>query len=171
MIATIARVLTSHYNIKRIFAMKQILKYFKRLAAIALLICLFLPLSQCTTQTAYGDKQVHLKYAYNVYTWPSTDAVLALFIFLWPALLTAIVMFRPKLGNNIYLGFTELVLSVGSAYVLIIMLLFSTQILYGGYLALTAFTAYFLSTLGIILGVVWAKWVQRKHKLSSMTQV
>lgn len=141
--------------------MTLISRYVKRVAAIALLICLFLPLSQCTTQTAYGNDYVHLKYVYNVYAWPSVDAALALAIFLWPVILMVIVVFRPRLEKNFYYCFIELILSAGSGYVLASMLIYSTKILLGGYLALTSFTAYFLCTAGIMLSVMWAKWVSK----------
>ena len=136
----------------------------KRLAAIALLAALFLPLSRCTLeehdpQTKATKQTVSVTYAYSGHSWPSVDALADYAAFLWPLLLAVARMIRPGLNQRWSVQLLELALCLGSAFILF-RLTIGGEWLYGAYIAAAAIAAYFTTVLAELAARLRRAWIR-----------
>jgi hypothetical protein len=84
----------------------NIILLIKRLAALLLAVCFFLPLSQCepkldapsqAVQSHAAPQTPHVSYAYEAYVWPSMGSVITFALFFWPATLQAALLRKKDL--------------------------------------------------------------------------
>jgi hypothetical protein len=138
----------------------------KRLAAVVLLIALFLPLSQCSKhewdpQTKASKITVTVKYAYAV-SEPVVDAAAAYGAFLWPALFACAFLLWPSLNHMWTVAMLEVVLCLASAYELVHLVYYHDLLLYGTYVTAGAIGAYLIAVLLQIAFRIRKKWVMRR---------
>ena len=135
------------------------LKNLKRISAVLLLLCIFLPLSQCEMQREGKSPSISTRtISAEVVDWyadldnkVASDGLFAYFapllwllVFSWPALL--MVLYLPLAGSRLvnWLKIMEpLFCLVGGFFLFGFVVMFSTRILFGGYLALASMAAYF----------------------------
>ncbi|MFZ6800452.1 hypothetical protein [Undibacterium sp. Di24W] len=136
------------------------LKFLKRLAALGLLIAFFLPLSQCSTPEQNISKDPPTQSNQNAKVRQSDgivfaarmdkdDALLTLtngVAFFWPVLFTLLAFFRPEVEQSLSIRLSEILLCLGSAFILLRLTSFGT-LLPGGYLGWSALGIYFAITL------------------------
>jgi cation transport ATPase len=129
----------------------------KRLLAVVILICMFLPIAQCSsTQPAKDMKSVQIQ---KIDVLVPVDAFLAdwrasipmVFIYLWPLLFVGLRRFLRSARVNAAARTLEVLLASASLYVLIETIQGWGTIRYGGVVAIAAFAAYLLVA-GISLG-------------------
>ena len=132
----------------------------KRISAILLLLCLFMPLSQCTTVTQDREKQetiqydYTIQYAYTMYKWPSIGAISIISAMTWPLVFVITSLAYNRHRENIYLYTIEIIFCLGSAYMLTMALIFQTKLLIGGYLAIISLFIYFVTTVALLVGLI-----------------
>jgi hypothetical protein len=136
------------------------LKFLKQLAAVGLLIAFFLPLSQCTTpennisekpptQSTQAVKVAHSDGIIYATRADKDDTLLTLtngFAFFWPILFTLLAFLRPEVEQSLPVRISEILLCLGSAFILLRLTSFGT-LLTGGYLGWSALAIYFAITL------------------------
>lgn len=122
----------------------------KRVAALCLLISLFLPISQCTYAPNLEDQnqnpQVLVKYPYSAYSWPSIERVATYAAFLWPMVFSIAGAVWPRARERLALGVLEFLFCIGSAWMLFVLTALG-ELKYGGYVAIGSLSAYFGATL------------------------
>ena len=132
----------------------------KRTAAVLILATLFMPLSKCTLTPPPEEKHqkptVTISYAYSGYKWPSLGIVAAVFAFVWPLLFSIFGNVERKALIRITINIVELLLCLGSGF-MILMITLGGELLYGAYIAVIAFTTYFVTTLIQLVSFV-KKW-------------
>jgi len=121
----------------------------KRIAAIVLLVAFFFPLSQCSvmeekTPGEASVPKVVVRYAYATYDEEFPTPVLAYAGFLWPLGFAIAGLLRPPLLRRRGVALIEMVLCVGSGYVLYLLASWG-ETRYGAYVAATAIGLYFVS--------------------------
>ncbi len=145
----------------------------KRIAAILLMICFVLPLSQCeksgkveaspasATGTAAAnrvpDRHYEVTYAYrNVSPGKPFESAITIATFFWPLafFLLRLKPWGPRVAVTMSLA--ELLLCAGSAYIVYGLVLFG-ELLWGGYLAYLALAVYFTAALSEILLRLWRR--------------
>ena len=132
--------------------------WLKRISAILLAACFFLPMSQCKSMAqtehvdatgntiadptvwadlsplyVYGDESLHLVLIVLLYSWP---LIFQLFVFKWPAL------------NEKYpFLLSELLLLTGTSYFTGQLILMGERIAYGAYVFIVSAAVYFVITI------------------------
>lgn len=127
----------------------QLIIAVKRIAAIVLLLAFFLPLSQCSVMEKQSPGKasvpsVEVTYAYATYDEEFPTPVLAYVGFLWPLGFSIAGLLRPPLMRRRGAALSEMVLCVGSGYVLYVLASWG-ETRYGAYVAATAIGLYFVS--------------------------
>lgn len=122
----------------------------KRFAAIMLLAAFFLPLSQCSApkqnvETKVFEQEVRVTYAYTAHEWPSVEALATYAAFLWPLMFGIASLVWPNLNQKWTVGGLELLLCLGSGFMLYALTFFDS-LRYGGYIAWGAIGMYFITT-------------------------
>lgn len=145
----------------------------KRVAAVFLLIAFFLPLSQCTAETANPDtktleRRATVTYAYAAHEWPSVDAVATYGAFIWPLVFAVTGLVRPRPGYKLTTPLLEILFSAGSGYILLTLIIFRAP-LYGWYIASASIGAYFIATLAGLFGHARRKWENKYNRLFDPT--
>jgi hypothetical protein len=147
------------------------LKFLKRLAAVGLLIAFFLPLSQCSTpeqnisekpstQSAQAAKVAQSNGITYAARTDKDDILLTLingFAFFWPVLFTLLAFLRPEVEQSLSIRLSEILLCLGSAFILLRLTSFGT-LLAGGYLAWCALGVYFAITLFNFIARIRRTW-------------
>jgi len=142
----------------------------KRVAAILLLLAFFLPLSQCTDsktnpETKAIEKEVTVTYAYSGFEWSESIGDLAYeaavcAAFLWPLVLSIASLIRSSLNQKLTIGILELLLCIGSWYMLNVITSFG-ELRYGAYLAYGSIGLYFITTLvQLVVRIREVKWLR-----------
>nr|WP_314858457.1 hypothetical protein [uncultured Undibacterium sp.] len=149
----------------------KILIFLKRLAAVGLLVAFFLPLSQCSTpennisekpptqstqavKVAQGDGIIYATRA------DKDDTLLTMtngFAFFWPVLFTLLAFLRPEVEQSLSIRLSEILLCLGSAFILLRLTTFGT-LLPGGYLGWSALGIYFAITLFNFIARIRRTW-------------
>jgi len=142
----------------------------KRLAAISLLVALFLPLSRCALetedpQTKAVERTVSVTYAYTAYRAPIADALATYAAFLWPLLLATARLMWPVLNRKWSVEILEVVFCLGSAYELM-RLTFFGEWLYGAYVAAVSIGVYLIGALVELAARAREKWLRRAAALA-----
>jgi hypothetical protein len=136
------------------------LKFLKRLAAVGFLIAFFLPLSQCTTseknigekppaqnsQSAKMTQSDGIIYAARMDKGNTLLTLTNGIAFFWPVLFMLLVFFRPEVEQSLSIRLSEILLCLGSAFILLRLTSFGT-LLPGGYLGWIALGVYSTITL------------------------
>ncbi len=154
----------------------------KRWAAVFMLLSLFLPLAQlkqCTTfrlpdgTSVTGEHIVDI-YAYNQ-AWTEKEYtetplfLLAVYVaFLWPLILSITSLIWPGLNQKWYINVLELLLCVGSVYMLGGITFFQ-NLRYGFYVAGGSIVLYFVTTLAELVARVRKKWVNKHNHMFQQT--
>jgi hypothetical protein len=150
------------------------LKFLKHLTAVGLLVAFFLPLSQCTTpeqnisersptQSAQATKSANVAQSDGIIyaaRADKDDTLLTLtngFAFFWPVLFTLLAFLRPEVEQSLPIRLSEILLCLGSAFILLRLTSFGT-LLAGGYLAWCALGAYFSITLFNFIARIRRTW-------------
>ena len=121
----------------------------KRGSSILLLICFFLPLSQCT-QIVSPENPAAVSQIYSAssaYEWPSIGSSVALFLFLWPAIGQVIALRRKAYLSLRVVIVIEIVLSLLTLFGITWLVLWGSKIQYGAFIAYGATVAYLGATL------------------------
>ena len=124
----------------------------KRGSAILLLICFFMPLSQCTQKVAPEGAPAVTKAdtvisAYSAYAWPSIGSSVALLLFSWPAIGQVIALRRQAFSSPRIVAALELVLSILTACGISLLVMWGDRIQYGAFVAYGATITYCGATL------------------------
>lgn len=150
------------------------LKFLKSLAAVGLLIAFFLPLSQCTTpekniseklptqsaRAAQATKVAQSDGIIYAARADKDDTLLTLtngFAFFWPALFTLLVFLRPEVEQSLLVRLSEILLCLGSAFILLRLTSLGT-LLAGGYLGWSALGIYFAIALFNLIARIRRTW-------------
>jgi hypothetical protein len=121
----------------------------KRALALLLLVCFFLPLSQCTRkiQPELNTQSVAVEKAdiltpYKTIKFKSIDEFGLVLLFFWPFLALIIRSYLVKKQYRITLSVVEVAVSLFCIYYMWLIFGLWPTILVGGYLAITAFIGY-----------------------------
>lgn len=124
----------------------------KRVLAVLILICFFLPIAQCSQQEPGHLEQADIKPAVEVLVpakhiaFESMDEVPLAVLYLWPLLFVAVRRLGRTGPRRIFVAVTEVLLAGGSLYLIVETIKLWGTVRYGGVIVLTAFTAYLLLT-------------------------
>ena len=127
----------------------SLLSAIKRGSSILLLICFFLPLSQCK-QIASPENPVVVSQTYSAsstYEWPSIGSSVALFLFSWPAIGQVIALRRQAYLSLRVVIVVEIVLSLLTLLGITWLVFWGSKIQYGAFIAYGATVAYLGATL------------------------
>lgn len=130
----------------------------KRVLAIVILICFFLPLSQCTTtvpENAKPDAKMVSKteeyVPYKAIHFQSFDEILLVSIFVWPLGFLALMQKSRLKRTAVLLNIAEMLCGIASLVYLAFLLAFWTEIKWGGILLTMAYVTSILISIRMIL--------------------
>lgn len=133
------------------------LERFKRLLAILILMCFFLPIAQCTAKAPISNHEISEKISATevfipvaVIQFKEIDELIIIAIFVWPLVISPFRWRVHTAKREMLVNFIELIFSAASIVYLVLVFHFWGDVLYGGIIVLSAFTAYLL-TCGFVL--------------------
>lgn len=144
--------------------MKSI-KIIKLLSAVLLLVAMFLPLSRCSRSEPAPKKEIVYEYTYSWshFDYRDPSSTLPVIAFLWPLPIVLYDIFGKKQWLKTFLSWLEPLLAVGSGYLLYLRTMFG-ELLFGGYVAYIALSAYFLVSIIALFGRVYNYFKLKRGK-------
>lgn len=140
----------------------QIIESIKRLIAIVILICFFLPLCQCSPKAAPEQglnsqvaAKVEIFIPYEKFSLKGIEESVLFFVFVWPLIFIAIRKASATRIKTILVNAMEVTLGVASFGYLFQIIRLWGEIKYGGVISLTAF--FCLVTVSLLVLLKYAK--------------
>lgn len=138
----------------------------KRVLALVILACFFLPLCQCTTRMPVGNERGSLESSktdvlvpFEQIHFQEADEMLLVALFVWPLVFWAARRGRQFKRKTVVLNSAELICSLASVVYLGLIFRFWGEPRYGGVIAIFAFFASAVFAAGVVLHCVLSKRV------------
>lgn len=141
----------------------------KRILALLLLACVFMPLAKCTVKPSIFNNiqttQTTVKYAYSMKDGQLEEPIITVLSFVWPLLLLLLCLRYSQLNNKVFYKLIELVLCCWTTFALFITIMFKEP-LYGSFIAAFSILLYFLITIFELFLLIRSKILGRRKIIS-----